>query len=106
MYFDKASCSIRGLSLRPKFIKTEAEDFVDLKDIHRLGQSVVIISSQKALRKIPHNLWGASLRDLKGTRVVTEDGKHLGKLQDVHVFTETGIISEINFYDQKTLKSM
>jgi len=103
-YFEKSSCSIKGLSIAPKLIKAERELFVSFQDIHRLGKSVVIVSSQSDLKKPPERLAGSSLRDLKKTKVATEDGEHLGELLDVNVFAKSGIISEIVLYGSKKLK--
>lgn len=104
VYFDKSSCSIKGLTIAPKLVKAEWELFVSFEDIHRLGTSVVIVSSQKDLKKTPQKLEGSSLKDLKKIKVVTEDGKHLGGLLDVNVFAKSGVVSHIILYDSKKLK--
>lgn len=103
-YFEKSSCSIRGLSLSPGFIKSDQEKFASFKSIHRLGKSVVIISAQKELTNIPQKLEGGSLRELKGTKVVTQEGEHLGELLDVNVYAKSGIISDIILYGAKKLR--
>lgn len=104
VYFDKSSCSIRGLTIAPKLVKAERELFVAFKDIHRLGESVVIVSSEAGLKKTPARLEGSSLRELKRTKVATENGEHLGELLDVNVFEESGVISDVILYGSRKLK--
>jgi len=104
VYFDKPSCRIKGISLSPRFIPVEQERFVDFKNIHRLGKTVVIISKYSALKNIPKKSAISSLRMLKKTKIVTEEGEHLGELHDVNVFADSGIISEIILIGAKKLK--
>lgn len=104
VYFDKPSCRIKGVSLSRRLIKSEKETFVAFEGIHRLGKSVLIISTKAALKNIPKGLDTSSLRALKGTKVVTRDGEHLGELLDVNVVAKTGIISELVLYGARKLK--
>ena len=104
IYFDKSTCSLKGLSLAPRFSMSEFDSYIPLKAIHRLGKNVIIISGKDDLVDLPEEIEGNSLRDLKGTKVVTEDGKHLGELLDVNIFSKSGIISEIILYGPKKLK--
>lgn len=104
VFFDKPSCRIKGISLSSHFIPGEQERFVDFKAIHRLGKTVVIISNHSALKDVPKKTSISSLRMLKKTNVVTEEGEHLGELQDVNVVAKSGIISEIMLFGAKKLK--
>ena len=104
IYFDKPTCRIKGVSLAPGLIKGDQEKFVNFEAIHRLGTNVVIISTQKELTDLPPDIEASSLRALKGTKVVTQDGERLGELLDVNVFEKNGIISEIVLYGPRELK--
>lgn len=104
VYFDKANCSLTGLSLAPRFSLNEYDAFIPLKAIHRLGKNVIIISGKDDLVELPDETAGCSLRDLKGIKIVTQDGKHLGELLDVNVFSKSGVISEVILYGPKKLK--
>jgi len=104
VYFDKASCSLTGLSLASRFSLSEFDAYIPLKAIHRLGKNVTIISGKDDLEDLPDDIAGCSLRDLKGIKVVTQEGKHLGELLDVNVFSKSGVISEIILYGPKKLK--
>lgn len=104
LYFNAATCSLSGLAIAPRFSMSEFDSYISLKAIHRLGKNVVIISGKDNLEELPDDIEGRSLRDLKGIKVVTQEGKHLGELLDVNIFSKSGIISEILLYGPKKLK--
>ena len=104
VYFDKATCSLSGVSLAPRFSMSEYDSYIPLKAIHKLGKHVIIVSGKDQLEELPESSLGNSLRDLKGIKVVTQEGKHLGELLDVNVFAKSGVISEIILYGPKKLK--
>lgn len=104
IYFDRATCSIQGVSVAPRFSMSEEESLVSFNSIQRLGKHVVIVSDKESLEEFPQETESNSLRDLKGIKIVTEDGKHLGELLDVNVFSKSGVISEILLYGPKKLK--
>lgn len=83
---------------------SEEESFVSLDSIQRLGKHVVIVSGKESLEELAQKTGGNSLRNLKGIKIVTEDGKHLGELLDVNVFSKSGVISEILLYGPRKLK--
>lgn len=104
VYFDRSNCSVKGISVSPKWISAEPELFVAFDNILRLGESVVIISSRKNLIKFPQSMEGNSLKDLKKIKVVTEDGQHLEELLDVNVFPVSGVVSDLLFYGSKKVR--
>lgn len=104
VYFDKQSCRIKGISLSSKFLGPDDKNFVKFKEIRRLGNSVVIISNQDALEKLPDGLEANSLRMLKGIRIVTQNGEHLGEMLDANVVAETGVIQDIILYGKKKIR--
>lgn len=104
IFFDRSTCRIQGVSVAPRFSMSDEESFVSLNSIQRLGKHVVIVSDKESLEALPQKTGGNSLRNLKGIKVVTEHGKHLGELLDVNVFSKSGVISEILLYGPKKLK--
>ena len=80
------------------------DSYIPVKSVHRLGKNVVIVASKEDLVDLPEEIEGCSLRDLKGIKVVTQEGKHLGELLDINIFAKSGVISEIILYGPKKLK--
>ncbi|NBB78139.1 MAG: hypothetical protein GVY36_01630 [Verrucomicrobia bacterium] len=103
IYFDKRTCRIKGISLASKFLEAEEKNYLKFSDIHKLGNSVVIVSSGGALSKTPKGLISSSLRVMNGIRIVTEEGEHLGEMADVNVTAETGEIRDILIYGDKRI---
>ena len=104
VYFDRSTCSLHGVSMTPRFNMSDEIWFIPLNAVQKLGKHVVIVSGKNNLEKLPEDIQGNSLRDLKGIKIVTEEGKHLGELLDVNVFPKSGVISEILLYGPKKLK--
>ncbi len=104
LYFDKSNCSILGLSVASRFSMSDGDSFIPFSAVHKLGKHVVIVSGKEDLVKLPQDIAGNSLKDLKGIKVVTQDGKHLGELLDVNVFAKSGVISEIILFGPKKMK--
>lgn len=103
IYFDKQTCRVEGISLASKFLDSGDKNFVAFKDIHKMGKTVVIVSSADALKKTPKRLDKSSLRTLNGIRVVTREGEHLGEMADVNVNTETGVVQDILIYGDRKI---
>jgi len=103
IYFDKNTCGIKGISLVAKHLEPGDKDFIEFKEIHKLGKSVVIVSSGKALKKTPKGLANSSLRTLNGIKIVTEEGEHLGEMSDVNVIEETGVVKDILVYGDRKI---
>lgn len=104
IYFDKATCGIKGLSLVPKLLEPDEKDYIKFKDILKLGNSVVIVSKKGALGKLPKTLADSCLRLLRDIRVVTQDGENLGEMADVSVDTATGTVQELHLFGDKTMR--
>ncbi|MEX2470015.1 MAG: PRC-barrel domain-containing protein, partial [Pseudohongiellaceae bacterium] len=104
VYFDRQTCRIKGISLSSKSPETDNERFISFENIHKLGKSVVIVAKKAALEALPEGLDSSSLRYLKRTKVVTQDGEHLGELQDVNVIAKSGIIHEIILFGNRKVQ--
>ena len=103
IYFDKKTCGIQGISLVAKHLEPGDKDFVKFKEIHKLGNSVVIVSSGSALEKTPKGLAKSSLRTLNGIKIVTEEGEYIGELSDVNLIEETGVVKDILIYGDRKI---
>lgn len=104
IYIDKKAGQIKGISFKTGLLGIEKESFVSLEKINKLGKEVVIISSKTAVTPLPKELKGTSLKALKGFRIITRDGAHIGELGDLKVIKDTGKISKIILAEDKMLE--
>jgi len=104
IYIDKKASQIKGISFKTGLLGIEKESFVSLEKINILGKDVVIISSKTAVTPLPKELKGTNLKALKGFRIITRDGAHIGELYDLKVIKDTGKISKIILAEDKMLE--
>lgn len=104
IYFDKATCALKGISLVPSFSEPEEKNYVKFKDILKLGNSVVIVSKKGALGKLPGGLINNCLRLLRDLKIVTQDGENLGEMSDLTVDAETGVVRELHMFGDKKIQ--
>ena len=103
VYFDKRTCRIKGISVMTKFQEPGDKNFVKFEAIHKLGNSVVIVSNEESVETAPDGLVGSSLRALNGIKIVTEEGEHLGELSDVNVIAKTGVVKDILVFGDRKI---
>ena len=103
VYFDKQTCQIKGISVMKKFQEPGDKNFVKFEAIHKLGNSVVIVSNEEAVEAAPEGLAGSSLRALNGLKIATEAGEHLGEMSDVNVIAETGVVQDILVFGDRKI---
>jgi sporulation protein YlmC with PRC-barrel domain len=79
----------------------DAERFVAFADIELIGEDVVLVSSVSATREdlgTPEQA-GRAFRDLRGMPIATAGGRALGKLADIDVNNEDGVITDLFLTD-------
>ncbi len=94
LYIDLTKNKVAAMELRKVMW---GDKFVVLvKDISSVGEDTVFINEKKNARKMTNinPLKHRSLHDLRGTRITSLNGKHLGRLQDIDIDTQT---FDINF---------
>ena len=103
IYIEKQTSQIKGISFKTGLLSIEKESFVNMADIRKMGKDVVIITDEAAAAPLPKEIEASSLKALKGFKITTHDGKHLGELSDLTVTMENGNISEIILSGNKIL---
>ena len=103
IFIEKQANQIKGISFKTGRLRLESESFVSIENISKMGKNVVIISSETAATSLPKEFEGSSLKTLKGFKITTHDGKHLGEFSDLNVTMEDGKISEILLSGNKIL---
>jgi sporulation protein YlmC with PRC-barrel domain len=88
---------------KPGCLVLEKESFVNIKDVQIVGEDVVIISNKKAVSPPPEDNQSSSLNTLKGFKITTQEGQHIGELYDLNIITEDGKIAEIILTENKRL---
>jgi len=78
IYIEKQANQIKGISFKTGLLRIEKESFVSIENIRKMGKDVVIISSETAVTPLPKEFEGSSLKTLKGFKITTHDGQHLG----------------------------
>ena len=103
IFIDKQTFRIKGISLTSKLIEPGEKDFVSFKDILKLGNSVIIVSSKAALENTPKGSESSTLRSLNGIKVVTQEGEHLGEMADANVIAESGVVQDVLMHGDKKI---
>jgi sporulation protein YlmC with PRC-barrel domain len=95
VYVDPTSKQLSAIGFRQRPENVEA--YVLGSDIEVVGEDVVLVSSATAARPMPPGSdLGRQLRKLRGTRVTTNDGKHLGDLEDFDISGPQRALSELH----------
>ena len=76
----KKELNIERVKLGSKFVIVKFKEFNDINEVERLRQKPLIIPREDAIKLEPGEYY---LADLVGMKVVDEDGKELGILQQV-----------------------
>ena len=103
IYIEKQTKQIKGISFKTGLLRIEKESFVSVENIRKMGKDVVIITNEAAATPLPIELEGSSLKALKGFKITTHDGKHLGEFSDLKVTMGNGKISGIILSGNKML---
>lgn len=104
IYIQKETKQIEGISFKRGLVGLEQESFVSFENIRKLGKEVVIISSEAMVKTLPEEVKKSSLKTLKGFKVTTVDGTHLGELSDLTVTKNDGKISELILAEGKIVE--
>jgi len=103
IYVEKPANAVKGISFKAGLLGLEKESFVGIENIRKMGKDVVIVSSETAVTPVPEALAGSSLKALRGFKITTHEGEHLGELSDLNVIMESGKISGIILTEKKML---
>lgn len=103
IYIEKEAKQIMGLSFKGGLLGLEKESFVSFENIRKLGKDVVIISSEANIKPLPKELKESGLKAMKGFKITTHDGAHIGELIDLNVIKDDGKISEFILDEGKML---
>jgi sporulation protein YlmC with PRC-barrel domain len=95
VYIDKAAKQIMGISYKAGSWSMERELYVDMADIHKFSQDVVIITGRDAAKERPEGMHANALRGIRGYKITTQAGKHIGELTDLVIDRKDGGIVEI-----------
>lgn len=104
VYIDPTKNCIAAIGYRTRRIGGD-EFYVLASDVKTLGKDVVLISGEKAARRIAGvtKAPGHNLKDLQGSWVTTMNGHHLGTVLDLHFKPETWAIAMIELADDRQL---
>ncbi|MEA1948958.1 MAG: PRC-barrel domain-containing protein [Thermodesulfobacteriota bacterium] len=69
-----------------------------------MGKDVVIISNETVVKPLPEKLKESGLKEMKGFKVTTHDGEHIGELIDLNVIKDDGKITELIMDEGKMLE--
>jgi sporulation protein YlmC with PRC-barrel domain len=102
VFFDPDSKSISGMTLRSKTFGKES--WFGVEEIETFGKDVILLKSEASLIPLAKSgvIKGKSLKEMRGMRVVTAEGKLLGTLDDLEVRGDDWTISEL--YLDKNLR--
>ncbi|MBC8393012.1 MAG: PRC-barrel domain-containing protein [Deltaproteobacteria bacterium] len=104
IYIEKQAKQIMGISFKGGLLGLEKESFVSFENIRKLGKDVVIISGEAQVKPLPKELKKSGLKAMKGFKITTHDGAHIGELIDLNVIKDDGKISELILDEGKMLK--
>lgn len=103
VFFDIETKCISGMTSRKKTFAPESWFGVD--QIEVMGKDVILLKSEASLTPVGKGgvVKGNSLKEMRGMRVVTTDGKLLGTLVDLEVQGKNWMISELWLSDKQRL---
>lgn len=103
VFFDVETKCISGMTSRKKIFAPESWFGVD--QIEVMGKDVILLKNEASLTPVGKGgvVKGNSLKEMRGMRVVTTDGKQLGTLVDLEVQRTDWMISELWLSDDQRL---
>ena len=104
VYIDKPAKQIMGISYKTGIWGTEKEIYVAFADIHNFSRDVVIIAGRDAATELPGEIIRNGLRTMRGYKVTTHAGKHIGEVSDLVLNRADGKISEILLSENRKLQ--
>jgi sporulation protein YlmC with PRC-barrel domain len=98
VFFDPDSRTISGMTVRSKAFGNES--WFGVEEIEILGRDVILLTGEASLTPVKKGgvIRGKSLQEMRSMRVVTQDGKLLGRLDDLEVQGKQLAISELYLY--------
>jgi sporulation protein YlmC with PRC-barrel domain len=95
VFLDPENKNISGMTLKSKVFGKES--WFGVEEIETIGTDVILLKGEASLTPLAKAgvTKGKSLKDIRGTRVVTADGKLLGTLDDFEVQGDDWSISEL-----------
>ncbi|RJQ78561.1 MAG: hypothetical protein C4519_12065 [Desulfobacteraceae bacterium] len=103
IYFDRQSKRMVGLSYRSGIWGVDKEIYIGFEDVHKFSRDMIIVSGKAAAKELPPGMAPDGLRALKGYKITTHAGKHIGELSDFTINAE-GKIEEILLPENRKLQ--
>ena len=104
IYIEKQANQIMGISFKGGLLGLEKESFVSFENIRKLGKDVVIISSEEKVKPLPKELEKSGLKSMKGFKITTHDGAHIGELVDLSLIEDDYKITDLILDEGKMLE--
>lgn len=101
VYVSTETNTISAITIRPG-ARAGKGGYVPSAQIQLIGKDVVLVSSESALRA-SGDVPGRSLKDLQGSWVTTNGGKHVGTLIDLDFSPKSWEISELSLAEDRHL---
>jgi sporulation protein YlmC with PRC-barrel domain len=104
VFIDRPAKRIMGISYKAGILGVDKEIYVDFADIHKFSRDVVIIAGRNVAGELPGGMNRNGLRRMRGYKVTTHEGKHVGEVSDLVLSREDGKIVEILLSDNRKLQ--
>lgn len=104
IYIGKKANQIMGITFKGGLLGLEKESFVSFENIRKLGKDVVIISSEEKVNPLPKELEKRGIKSMKGLKITTHDGAHIGELVDLSVIEDDYKITDLILDEGKMLE--
>jgi sporulation protein YlmC with PRC-barrel domain len=103
VYIDKQAKQIMGISYKAGLWGMDKEIYVGFADIQKFSRDVVIITGRDAAKELPGEVRRNGLRNMRGYKITTHAGRHIGEVADLVINREDGKIVEILLPENRKL---
>ena len=102
-YIDKPARRVKGIAFKAGAWGVEKISYIAFDDILTFGPDLILVSTQGSVREISPEDASNSFRALKGYKVTTQAGKHIGELLGLNIERKSGSITDIILPDNTLL---
>jgi sporulation protein YlmC with PRC-barrel domain len=96
VFVDPKTKAMSGLTFKSRFMADE--QWIGVQDIELLGKDVILVRTEASAKRLgaDESAHGRSLKELRGTAIVTMEGKKIGTLEDVDFADDGSTISGLH----------
>lgn len=103
VYLDRETKKVTGFSFKERIFQMDGKSFIGLNDVQCLGEDVVIVPDDSAVKKLTDDLDGGAMKKIEGQLITTQEGAYIGRLADLVIDVQSGQIIAVVMDGDKIL---